>query len=195
MKLVVAALVVLSPLSTCGTQSKDGPASPEPQPSAVTEPVPDLRPVPLESFSEAGIDEGSKSTYEQAKAYVDDGRVWPARLILEKKALGDTGTRDEVLLLQRICEDQNDQDCVDACITKSGGKIKARRDAGAKPSAMSAAQDLLKKGKTAQAKKLLEPDVVSGAAPREQIELLRVVCGKLKDKACIAMSDAKLKSQ
>lgn len=156
--------------------------------------MPDLTPAPLESFSEAGADD-AKSIYAQAKAYVDDGRVWPARLILEKKALGDSGTREEVALLQRICEDQNDQDCVDACIIKNGGKIKARRDSGAKPTPMSTAQDLLKKGKTAQAEKVLEPDVTAGTASREHIELLRVVCGKLKDKACIASTEAKLKAQ
>ncbi len=156
--------------------------------------IPDpLVAVPLESLSEAGVTEGEKSAMDQAKQYDAEGRVWLARLVLEKKALGKDGKPEEVQLLKHLCEEQQDLDCIDACVVASGGKAKRTKDAGAKQTTLGMAEELMKKGKLPQARKLIEPEVLSGSAPPEEIQLLRTLCTKQKDKTCVALCDAKLK--
>ena len=192
-KVAASLFLGLSPFSSCSGEAVSQGSTPAPQQSAAS-PAPDpLVAVPLESLAEAGVIEGEKSPMDQAKQYDAEGRVWLARLVLEKKALGKEGKPEEIAFLKHLCEEQQDNDCIDACVVASGGKVKRSKDAGAKQTTLGMAEELVKKGKVAQARKLIEPEVLSGSAPAEEIQLLKMVCTKQKDKTCVALCDAKLK--
>jgi len=188
--------------------------------AAVAVSVPDKVPpiAPLHGGPPAEIDAGNLDTqppFEQAKVFESNGQLWMARLVLEKKALGADGTKEEAELLAKICQQQSDEACVEACGTKLGRKIKY--DASAPPAASASARaggadggrdaplhkepdselartrDLVLKMQYESARKALEPKVLDGRASREEIRLLKTICEKQTDRMCIALCDAKLK--
>lgn len=98
---------------------------PSPAPLATVPPVAESGLAPTSAVLDAGVPTGTP--FEQAKTYADGGQYWLARLVLERKALGPDGTRDEVELLSSLCERQSDASCVRECGTRLGRKT----DAGA----------------------------------------------------------------
>lgn len=154
-------------------------------------------------LGDAGSLDG-QTPYEQARAYEANGQLWLARLGLEKKALGSSGTTDEVELLARICHAQKDRACVEACEKKLGKKIKldvvgARRsvDLGKKheepETDFTRARAHLLAQRYKDAREILEPKVIDGKGSKEEIRLLRSVCKQESDRMCVALCDAKLK--
>lgn len=155
----------------------------------------------------ASID--GKTPLEQATAYEASGQLWMARLVLEPKALGPEGTKEEAELLARICQGQSDAPCLEECGKKLGRKIAP--DAGAASSAktsqavgvggeqrepesdLARARDLVLKLKLDLARQVLEPKVLDGKATREETRLLKTVCEKQRDRMCVALCDSKLK--
>jgi|GEM_PF-1181615 len=185
---------------------KDEPAPPPVV--ASTETVPPAAPfnaTPVAQFADAGTLEG-KSPLEQARAYEANGQLWMARLVLEPKALGAEGTKEEAETLLRICIAQSDAPCVEACGIRVGRRVKIDAGAPAVASAAHAggehrepdtelahARDLVLKNKLDPARKLLEPKVLDGRATPEETRLLRTVCQKQGDRMCIALCDTKLR--
>ena len=197
----------LTALTACPKPQKDDPPPPPPLPVSSVDVVPPAAPfnaTPVADFADAGNLDG-QTPYEQAKAYHAQGQLWMARLVLERKALGADATKDETELLVKICQDQQDEKCVDACAKKLGHKIKML-DGGASASAKSAApehkepdsdlaraRDLVLKGQLDPARKTLEPRVLDGKASREEVRLLKTVCEQQRDRMCVALCDSKLK--
>jgi hypothetical protein len=182
--------------------------------SSVREPVPPAAPfnaTPVAQFADSGnLD--TQSPYEQAKVFEANGQIWMARLVLERQALGSDGTKDETELLVKICQQQGDQACLDACGKKLGRKIKY--DGGGAPSVASTgsagsaavgqehkepdselarARDLVLKMQYEPARKALEPKVLDGNASREEIRMLKTICQKQGDRMCVALCESKLK--
>lgn len=196
-------------LTACPKPKKDDspPPPPQPPPVASVEAVPPAAPfnaTPIADFADAGNLEG-QSPYEQARVYYAQGQLWMGRLVLERKALGTDAAKDETELLVKICQDQQDEKCIDACANKLGRKIRML-DGGVPASAKSAApehkepdsdlaraRDMVLKTQLDPARKTLEPKVLDGKASREEIRLLRTICEKQGDRMCIALCDAKLK--
>lgn len=162
---------------------------------------------PVSAFADAGDFDG-KTPFDQAKKYAADGQLWMARLVLENEALSASGTSDEVMLLARICNDQGDQTCVDACTRKLGHAIKMdggtfsvtqKTDAGSRatdsPETMRLGRlrDMILKKQYGPVRQALEPKVLDGSASPEEIRLLKVVCSKQNDRMCTALCDAKLR--
>lgn len=194
----------LTGLSAC-PKREDPP--PPPAPLASVEVVPPAAPfnaTPVADFADAGNLEG-QSPYEQARVYHAQGQLWMGRLVLERKALGSDATKEETELLVKICQDQQDEKCIDACAKKLGRKIKLL-DGGVPASVKSAApehkepdsdlsraRDLVLKTQLDPARKLLEPRLLDGKASREETRLLRTICEKQGDRMCVALCDSKLK--
>jgi hypothetical protein len=167
--------------------------------------VPPAAPFNATPLAELG-DGGNLDTqppFEQATVFESNGQLWMARLVLERKALGGDGTKEEAELLARICQQQSDEPCLEACGTKLGRKIKLQKSAA--PSAdsgrvhaepdteLARARDLVLKMQYEPARKSLEPKVLDGKATREEIRLLRTICEKQGDRMCVALCDTKLK--
>lgn len=194
---LVAALAGCDKLKPGGGEARGS----QPPPTASTAPA--VTPSPPAS-QQAGIDPNA-SELDQAKAYSKGGQVWLARLVLEQKALGDTGTRDEAAFLAELCQEQGDQACLDACGKKLGKKIvlakAAPRDAGAAalPSAepedtseFGKARAWMLKGQNGKARAILEPRVLENRASRDEVRLLLEVCKVQKDKMCQALCQSRL---
>lgn len=214
----VVAVLVSASSSAC--KSKDAPPDPDAYDgaapiSSVAETVPPAAPfnaTPVAQFADAG-DLDKQPPYEQAKVFEANGQVWMARLVLERKALGSDATRDETELLVKICQEQGDTTCLDACGKKLGRKIKY--DAGAPSTAASGsagsavvgqqhqepdselarARDLVLKMQYEPARKALEPKVLDGRASREEIRMLKTICEKQADRMCVALCESKLRER
>jgi len=175
-------------------------------------PVAPFNATPVAQFADSGnLD--TQSPFEQAKVFEAQGQLWMARLVLERKALADDATKDETELLVKICEQQNDAACLEACGKKLGRKIK--HDAGAPSGAggkvpsglgttsapehkepdseLARARDLVLKMQYEPARKALEPKVLDGKASREEIRMLKTICEKQGDRMCVALCESKLK--
>lgn len=213
-----AVLVVASGLSLHACKPKDAPseahdAAPVATAPAVVPPAAPFNATPVAQFADAG-DLDSQPPYEQAKVFEANGQLWMGRLVLERKALGSDATKDETELLARICQQQADTTCLDACGKKLGRKIKL--DAGAPPSGRGAAagdaggtvagpehkepdtelaraRDLVLKMQYEPARKQLEPKVLDGRASREEIRMLKTICEKQGDRMCAALCESKLR--
>lgn len=204
---VVAGLASLASLGCDKLKPGGGEARGSQPISSITAGTASAPPVPTPPASaSAGIDPNA-SELEQAKAYSKGGQLWLARLVLEQKALGDSGTRDEASYLADLCQEQGDQACLDACGKKLGKKLvlaKAgpeRKDAGvaALPSAeaednsdFGKARALMLKGQNAKARAILEPRVLENKASREEVRLLLEVCRVQKDKMCMALCQSRI---
>ncbi len=155
---------------------------------------------PVNAFADAGAIQEDKTALQQAQEYHDRGQNWLARLLLEKRALSPEGTPQEVQLLASICEAQKDAACIDACGKKLGKKIKW--DAGGavppgspeRPAAtdFTKARDLHLKHMDREARALLEPRVIDGKAPPEEVRLLLEICSAQKDRMCMALCKKQL---
>lgn len=198
-------LLVLSSISAAC--SKKPPSSEEQPPSAIAPATPTVPPVafsgmPVAEFADAAPMEG-QSPYAQARAYEASGQYWLARLVLEKKALGSEGTKEEIELLALICHHQDDQSCVDECSARLGRKLKF--DAGAPRLPLDAtehkepdtdfvrARAHLLGHRLKEAREILEPKIIDGKASKEEIRLLKSICKEQGDRMCVALCDAKLK--
>lgn len=85
-------------------------------------------PAPLASASApAGED-----ALSQAKSYQAKGQSAVARLVLEKKALGPSGTKEEKAFLAALCQEEGDDECVQKASGKSGDAGTAKKSASAK---------------------------------------------------------------
>ena len=177
----------------------------------VVPPAAPFNATPVAQFADAGnLD--TQPPFEQAKVFETNGQLWMARLVLERKALGSDATKDETELLLKICSQQNDAACVEACGKKLGRNIKLDGGAPASKSSGSAAasagvgsehkepdselaraRDLVLKMQFEPARKALEPKVLDGKASREEIRMLKTICEKQGDRMCIALCDTKLK--
>lgn len=214
-----ALLVVFAALAPAACKPKDAPPDPDAFDAAapissVRVPVPPAAPfnaTPVAQFADAGnLD--TQPPYEQAKVFEANGQIWMARLVLERQALGSDATRDETELLVKICQQQGDQACLDACGKKLGRKIKL--DGGGAPSTapsgstgsavigqqhqepdseLARARDLVLKMQYEPARKQLEPKVLDGKASREEIRMLKTICEKQGDRMCVALCESKLK--
>jgi len=157
---------------------------------------------PVSAFGDAGPAPGEKSVYEQSKEYHELGQNWVARLLIEKRALGEAGTKDDVELLLSICKAQRDAGCVQSCAQKLGRKIAFDAGAPASPSTpliehpsetpFSKARDLHLKKRDKEARAILEPRVIDGKAPAEETKLLLDICTVQNDKMCIALCKKQL---
>ncbi|MDB4938241.1 MAG: hypothetical protein JWP87_5213 [Labilithrix sp.] len=172
----------------------------------VVPPAAPFNATPVAQYADAGNLDG-QPPFEQATVYEANGQLWMARLVLERKALGSDATKDETELLAKICMQQNDLACVEACSTKLGRKIKL--DGGAAPRASASAvagqqhtepdtdlarvRDLVLKMQYDPARKSLEPKVLDGKASREEIRMLKTICEKQGDRMCVALCESKLK--
>jgi len=201
---IAAALVLVA--AACKKPSP--PPQEEPPPSVSVSPPTTVPPAavegvaPVSDFADAALPEG-QTPYEQARAYAANGQLWLARLVLEKKALGADGTKQELELLASICHEQGDEACVMQCSKKLGKKLKF--DGGAprpkidpgeheEPATdLARARDLTLKGQYTEARGILEPKLLDGKASKAEIRLLRTVCKNQGDRMCIALCDAKLK--
>jgi hypothetical protein len=94
---------------------KPPPPQDDPAPSAV--PAGTVPPVaPLSAFAETPAPADSSGTaLDRARAYEANGRLWLARLTIEKRALAANATADETALLARVCAAQGDRECVAGC--------------------------------------------------------------------------------
>lgn len=127
---------------------------------------------------------GEEASYEyaEAKRLMVGGRLVAAALIITPKALGETGTKDELDLLAELCEKREDKDCM--------AKVAARRKG-----ASAGVDDLRKLAKSSpeDARTLLLPRLQSGEISAEEAEILAGVCAKLRDKECEGMAKAQAK--
>lgn len=202
--------------STCGSSADPTPPSPSDVPGSVTLTGPPLNSAgpqlvvaqPVSAFSDAGVDPSDKTPFQQAKDYHDLGQNWVARLLIEKHALSDAGTKEEQELLLDICKAQRDGVCVQSCAARLGRKIVF--DAGAPPAPgtssngpatatehpsetpFSKARDMHLKKRDKEARAILEPRVIDGNAPAEETKLLLEICTSQKDKMCIALCKKQL---
>jgi hypothetical protein len=220
---VVAGVSLVALVAPAACKPKEPPPEAHDAAPVVTAPevVPPAAPfnaTPVAQFADAGnLD--TQPPYEQAKVFEANGQIWMARLVLERKALGSDATKDETELLVKICQQQGDAACLDACGKKLGRKIKY--DAGAPPSGAGAAaggggpagggttaagpehkepdselaraRDLVLKMQYEPARKQLEPKVLDGKASREEIRMLKTICEKQGDRMCAALCESKLK--
>ena len=195
---------------------KDSPPDPDSRDASLTTSsgVPDKVPpaapfnaTPVAQFVDAGSADG-KPPFEQATFYEANGQLWMARLVLERKAFDSDGTPREVELLAKICQQQGDEPCVEACGKKLGRKIKldggagrTAADAGAvagqehkePDTELARERDLVLKKQFDIARKALEPKVLDGKASREEIRLLQTICEQQRDRMCVALCTSKLK--
>lgn len=163
--------------------------------------APTVSGTPVAAFVDAGPE--GKTAYEQARAYEANGQLWLARLVLEKKALSEDGTKQEAELLASICHQQGDEACLEACGQKLGRKIKfdggvAKHGFDAGPHSepdtdLARARNHVLKNELKEARHILDPKVTDGKASKEEIRLLKSVCQQQGDRMCIALCDAKLK--
>ena len=126
----------------------------------------------------------------------------------EPRAFADDAKTEDVAMLARICDQQEDDGCVAKCNAKLPKAqqlpIKKRdgggRAAAALPSArpddntdFAKAQKLLLAGKAKEARAILEPKVLDGRATPEETRLLREACKTQGDRMCVELCNAKLK--
>jgi hypothetical protein len=188
---------------------RTAPPSSDPPPPVVTSvlPVPPAAPsgvAPVSAFLDASSLEGTATPYERALAYEANGQYWLGRLVLEKQALSESGTKAEVELLARLCHTQEDDACVDACARRLGRRLRFDGGSSRSASALEAgphqepttdaarARDLILKRRTKEARAILEPKLIDGRASSEEIRLLRGLCKEEGDRMCVALCDSKL---
>ena len=215
---IAIAIALPACLAACDRTPKDPPSEARDAPpvakASVPEVVPPVAPfnaTPVAQFADAGnLD--TQSPFEQAKVFEAQGQLWMARLVLERQALGESGTKDEAELLARICQQQNDAACLELCSKKLGRKIKLEggapaASASALPSGtgtnapehkepdteLARARDLVLKMQFEPARKALEPKVLDGKASREEIRMLKTICEKQGDRMCVALCETKLR--
>lgn len=209
-RVLLAAFVLLGACHRREPQSDERQSAPPPPLSArpVVPPAAPFHATPAAQLADAA-DTDALPPYERAKAYEASGQLWMARLVLEPKALGADATKDETALLARICQQQADPACLDACGRKLGRKIEldggARVAVAGAPSALAGqehkepdtelarARDLVLKMQYEPARKVLEPKVLDGKASREEIRMLKTICERQGDRMCAALCETKLK--
>ncbi|WP_146646869.1 hypothetical protein [Labilithrix luteola] len=192
------------PTETKTENENEAPAALGSAPASVP---PSFNATPVAAYADASDFDGN-SPFEQAQKYAANGQLWMARLVLEKEALSPSGTSDEVVLLARICGDQGDTACMDACTRKLGHAVKTdggtfsttgKGGAGGRATdspevvQLGRLRDMVLKKQYGPVRQALEPKVLDGSASPEEIRLLKVVCGKQNDRMCVALCDAKLR--
>ena len=206
-KLVAASPLLLVVSSIPAACSKKPPPLRDEAPPPIVSATATVPPVafsgtPVADFADASSIDG-QTPYAQARAYEASGQYWLARLVLEKKALGSEGTKEEIELLALICHHQDDASCVEDCSGRLGKKLKF--DAGAPRLPIDAgehkepdtdfvrARAHLLGDRLKEAREILEPKVIDGKASKEEVRLLKSVCKQQGNRMCVALCDAKLK--
>ncbi len=167
------------------------------------QPAPGATGKPIQATALAAIDAGAElSDFAQAKEYRKNGQTWMARMLVEKKALSDAGTKEDVQFLAEICADQGDTKCVDACNKKLGTKMSAKTKGSAAvdpglPSAipdddLAKAREALHRGDKKRARAILEPRMLENKASHDEIQLLHELCRLEDDKMCMALCKTRL---
>jgi len=128
---------------------------------------------------------GGEASYEYAegKRLMGRGQLVAASFTLMPKALGATGTSDELLLLEELCRQRGDDECL--------ATVKARQ-AGLKTAGGASLEDLraLAKKNPEATRNLLMPRLEAGTLTDEQAEVLAAACHSLHDKPCESMVEA-----
>jgi hypothetical protein len=118
--------------------------------------------------------------YAEASSLQRNGQLWKARFVVAPKALGSTGTREELRLLAEVCKAQSDLYCVDQAHEKLG--------LPAVESEIERTKKLGRKNPKA-ARALLLPKLEGGTPlTLEEASVLKQICEKLKDKNCDALA-------
>jgi hypothetical protein len=158
---------------------------------------------PLKATPIDAIDAGAElSDLAQAKEYRKNGQAWMARMLVEKKALSEAGTKEEAQFLAEICADQGDAKCVEACNKKLGTKMTARTkgSAAVDPSLppaipdddLAKAREAVHRGDKKRARAILEPRMLENKASHDEIQLLHELCRLENDKMCMALCKTRL---
>ncbi len=206
--LAVSALLLIAALPRAcdrkiGEDEYGNPTKPTAAPLPNLTPAPPISGTPLSAFLPDGGSAGDMLV--QARQYESHGQYWLARLSIESLALADDGTQEEVLLLARVCDQQEDDACLERCNQKLPKNLQTpikKRDGGrsisiAPPrpddnSDFARAQKLILANKPKEARAILEPKVLDGKSSPEETRLLREACKAQGDKMCIAVCNAKL---
>lgn len=154
--------------------------------SAQATPLPSLPPEPERADPRAiyKLPNGGEASYEyaEAKRLMSVGRLMAAGMILTSKALGETGTADELDLLIELCTRQEEEACVASATAKKkglGGDLDSLRK--------------LAKSSPENARTLLLPRLQSGELSAAEAEILAGACAKLRDKECEGMAKSRAK--
>ena len=128
---------------------------------------------------------GGEASYEYAEArrLMTRGQLSAASFVLTPKAMGPTGTADELDLLAELCQKRDDR----ACVVEAAAHRKGLGDvAGA------SIDDLKKLAKKspADARALLMQRLEVGTITADQVAVLGDACHTLRDKACESMVKA-----
>lgn len=125
---------------------------------------------------------GGEASYEyaEAKRLMDRGQFMASSFVLMPKALGTTGTEDELNLLADLCQRRGDADCL--------ANVKAHKN-GLRGAGGASMDELRKLGKKSpeDLRNLLMPRLEGGTITAEQVDLLGECCKKLHDKQCQSM--------
>ncbi len=191
MKTTVAslALAALGPFSSCGDlrelvlgvdpiEERPFVAAPAPAPSLAPSKVLAADPDPRLTIKLPGGGEASYE-YAQAKLLMSRGQLTAGSFVLTPKALGPSGTEDELALLADLCTRREDPQCVAQVEAHRKG---LRGGAGS----IDSLKKLAKKSPEA-ARALLMPQLEAGTITSEQIAVLADACRALKDKPCESM--------
>jgi hypothetical protein len=193
-KAAIVALGALGPFSSCadfrefvlGTPPiEDKPVVLDSAPAASKELPAQGEPDPRLTIKLPGGGEASFE-YAQAKRLMDRGQLMAANFVIMPKALGDTGTEDEVALLADICDKRSDDECRAKVVARKKGMK------GAGGASIDELKKLAKKSPEA-ARALLMPRLEAGTITNEQAAVLGDACHTLKDAPCESMVSSMLK--
>jgi hypothetical protein len=207
LSLSLLALMAASGALPAACERKIGEDDPKPATQATTTlpTVPSYSAIPVSDFNLDGGDD----VLTLATKYEANGQYWLARLLMEPRALSEDGKTEDLVLLARICDKQEDDACVIKCNARLPKNLQLpvkKREAGARapmPSSLASArpddntdfgkaQRFLLTGKSQDARAVLEPKFLGGRASLDEIRLLREVCKSQGDRMCVAMCNSKL---
>jgi hypothetical protein len=207
---VIALLTANAALLPKACEKKIGEDDQPAQTATVTQtppppPMPTLSAQPLSDF----MPDGGDDTVTQAHQYEAHGQLWLARLMMEPRAFSEDAKTEDVAFLAKICDEQDDDQCVTRCNGKLPKNLQLpvrKHDGGNAPSSLPSAsgrpddngdfgraQKLFLGGKPKDARAILEPKVLDGRASREEVRLLREVCKSQNDRMCVELCNSKLK--
>lgn len=124
--------------------------------------------------------------YAEAKRLMSRGQYTAASFTLMGKALGDSGTPDELALLGELCAKRNDAECTSQVALKRS----SLKDLG--PLSLADLKKMARKSPE-NVKLLLMPRLEDGTLAKEEAAVLADVCKRLRDKECESLAKAAAK--